>query len=163
LWRRDRRVGPVFAVLLTLLAVVEVVQLPAHTAKAVTGHDDDWVAYLDTQPEHPVAIVPFPESGSVVDYDDTTEVMLLGLDFDQPLVNGYSGFFPESYSELRVTMQTFPDEASVAALQAFDVQWVVVPNDWLTTARIVAMELNGFDEEPVFHGDERSVYEVPRS
>lgn len=44
----------------------------------------------------------------------------------QPLLNGYSGFFPNSYLELTDRMRTFPDEASIAYLKSREVDLLVV-------------------------------------
>jgi hypothetical protein len=161
LWRVRRQLGPALAILVTLLGVMEVVQLPAHTARAIEPGNGDWVAFLDRQPDSRVAIVPFPETGSVNDYDDTTEAMLLLLHSGQKLVNGYSGFFPSSYNDLRGVMLTFPDATSVVALREAHVRWVVVPNDWLTDARLLGLQLEGFSADPAFAGDRRSVWAVP--
>jgi hypothetical protein len=42
------------------------------------------------------------------------------------LINGYSGFSPAAYSQLRVLMATFPDDASIAELRRRDVRFVIV-------------------------------------
>ena len=44
----------------------------------------------------------------------------------QPLLNGYSGFFPKSFMELTEQMRTFPDETSIAYLKERQVDLVVV-------------------------------------
>jgi hypothetical protein len=43
-----------------------------------------------------------------------------------PMVNGYSGFIPASYAELRTSIAAFPDAASVAALRARGVTHVSI-------------------------------------
>jgi hypothetical protein len=42
------------------------------------------------------------------------------------LVNGYSGFMPPSYPELRERIRTFPDEASIAEIRRRGVTHVIV-------------------------------------
>ena len=44
----------------------------------------------------------------------------------QPLLNGYSGFFPKSFMELTERMRSFPDETSIAYLKERQVDLVVV-------------------------------------
>ena len=44
----------------------------------------------------------------------------------QPLLNGYSGFFPKSYLELTERMKTFPGEEAVAYLKQRGVDLVVI-------------------------------------
>lgn len=43
-----------------------------------------------------------------------------------PLVNGYSGYHPIDYLRTLSSMRTFPDDASIARLQAHDVRYIVV-------------------------------------
>jgi hypothetical protein len=43
-----------------------------------------------------------------------------------PLVNGYSGYHPPDYLRTLMSMRTFPDDASIARLQAHDVRYIVV-------------------------------------
>jgi hypothetical protein len=160
-WRWHRRLGPVLAVAFAVLAVVEVAQLPAPTATAIRGEHDDWIDYLRAQPSEPIAMVPFPPGPTEVDYSGTTLSMLLGLDVEQPMVNGYSGFFPSDYVELRKQMRGFPSDDTVAALGNFDVRWIVVENAWLTPARRARMVRLGFAEQPAFAGRDRSVYAMP--
>jgi hypothetical protein len=57
------------------------------------------------------------------------------------LVNGYAGIEPAAYRELRDLLRRFPSEASLAALRALGVRWVVVhrggygPNQWARIER----------------------------
>ena len=44
----------------------------------------------------------------------------------QPLLNGYSGFFPASYLELTERMRAFPDEGSIEYLKRRQVDFIVV-------------------------------------
>jgi len=50
----------------------------------------------------------------------------------QPILNGYSGFFPRSYIELTEHMKTFPDEASIAYLKTRQVDLVVIHGGLMT-------------------------------
>ena len=44
----------------------------------------------------------------------------------QPIVNGYSGFFPKSFYEMSLYMRTFPDDESIAYLRKRGVEVIVV-------------------------------------
>jgi hypothetical protein len=160
-WRWRARWGPALAVALTLLAVLEVAQLPARTAPAIRGHHGDWIDYLRGRPDAPIAMVPFPAGPTEVDYAGTTMSMLLTLRVPQPTVNGYSGFFPADYIELRMQMRDFPDARTLAALQNFGVRSIVVENAWLTPGRHARMTALGFAARPAFAGQDRSVYLLP--
>lgn len=46
-----------------------------------------------------------------------------------PLVNGYSGFYPRSYSLRLLRMQTFPDATTVTSLKGENVRYVVIHED----------------------------------
>jgi hypothetical protein len=158
LWRRRHRAGRGIAVAVTVLALLEGAQLPARTAPALEGLDDDWVAWLAARPAGPVAMVPFPIGPSARDYAATTEAMLLSLKHHHVLVNGYSGFFPARYVALRIAMRDFPDARTVGALRRLGVRWIVVENRWLVGTRPDRMVDSGFDVVPAFRGERRSVY-----
>lgn len=44
----------------------------------------------------------------------------------QPLMNGFSGFIPPDYQELREMMAEFPDDESLGMLRSLGIEWVVV-------------------------------------
>jgi hypothetical protein len=48
------------------------------------------------------------------------------------LINGYSGFQPDSYAALVEMMATFPDEASIAELRRRDIEYVIVHGAFYT-------------------------------
>jgi len=50
----------------------------------------------------------------------------------QPLVNGYSGFFPRSFQELAERMTTFPDDQSIEYLKRRGAQLIVVHGALMT-------------------------------
>lgn len=50
-----------------------------------------------------------------------------------PLVNGYSGYHPVDYLQTLMAMRTFPDNASIARLQAHDVRYVVLHRAYYET------------------------------
>jgi hypothetical protein len=158
--RWSRQWGALLAIALSVIAIVEVVQVPLATTPAIPGHNSDWVAYLAAHPRGPVAMVPFPSGPTSVDYADTTTAMLLGLQHGHPLVNGYSGFFPARAIDLRHVMDDFPSAASLVALHDLGVEWIVVDNDWLSATRRAQLAALGV-AAPVFAGRDRTVYGMP--
>jgi hypothetical protein len=57
----------------------------------------------------------------------------------QPILNGYSGFFPKSFIELTERMKSFPDEASIAYLKQRQVDFIVVHGGLLAPDRFGAI------------------------
>ncbi len=53
----------------------------------------------------------------------------------KPIVNGYSGFTPQSYSETAERMRPFPDASAIARLEALGVTHVVIHRDHLGATR----------------------------
>jgi len=78
----------------------------------------DAIKYLS----HPIlAELPIPE-----DETANTPYMYFSLWHWSPMVNGYSGFVPESYKELRAEMTRFPDDRGIDALHRRGVTHVTV-------------------------------------
>jgi hypothetical protein len=71
-------------------------------------------------------------------------VMLWSTDGFPALVNGLSGFVPESLTEIRSGTHTFPDADSIALLRRYGVRSVVVLPD-----RIADTPWAGADSAPI--------------
>lgn len=107
----------------------------------------------------PVVALPFASSGRTSSFEATTDEMLDGLEHGHPLVNGYTGFFPDSDRDLRRTLRGFPDGDSVGALCDRGVRWAVVDRTWLVEQR--RSRLAAFDISVVFDGEESLVIQLP--
>lgn len=94
----------------------------------------DWVQWLARQAPGPVAMIPPEKSGRVDDYEPVTLAMLQGLEHGHPLVEGYSGFFPQSASEMSHHLRAFPGPTSLAALARGRVRYAVVDVGWAAHA-----------------------------
>lgn len=68
-----------------------------------------WVVWLRdrAEPGSPIACLPFPHGNQVGDYEATTVWMYWSTFHGQPLLNGYSGFFPQTYNDLRDALDQF--------------------------------------------------------
>ncbi len=88
----------------------------------------EWLGYLkySTPPESVVACVPFPTGVTAEAYEATTLWMYWGTFHERRMVNGYSGFFPQSFLTLKEAMAHFPSAESLRQLQAADVDYCVV-------------------------------------
>ncbi|MFQ5732016.1 MAG: hypothetical protein ACE5KM_08680, partial [Planctomycetaceae bacterium] len=93
-----------------------------------------WIGWLrtHTRPDDVIAHAPFPRGGDVGDYEETAEWMYLQSFHGRRMVNGYSGFFPNGFRELKSAMQGFPDEWSFDALRNADVRFCIVRRDGTT-------------------------------
>lgn len=81
--------------------------------------------WLASQPPSVVAEVPFAQSSEIHAISDGL-YMFYSTYHWQPIVNGYSGFFPRSFMELSGQMEHFPGERALTALKARGVDWIVV-------------------------------------
>ncbi|MCG8462859.1 MAG: hypothetical protein MI919_41770 [Holophagales bacterium] len=88
-----------------------------------------WVEWIEdeTEADDVLAFLPFPRGRSSGDYLATSQWMYWQMRHWRPMVNGYSGFFPQSFKSLKKAMETFPSPASLRALRDAGVRYCVVP------------------------------------
>jgi len=101
------------AVIVTAL-VAEYASAPAAALAPRPAAVDRWLA---RQP--PVVVVQLPMTRDWL-------YMYQGIAHAQKMLNGYSGFPPASYYATRDAMRSFPDDSSIAYLQARNVDYVIV-------------------------------------
>jgi hypothetical protein len=75
--------------------------------------------------------LPVPQLSRLPGWDAYYE--LWSIHHWRPLVNGYSGYYPPDYVRTLVAMERFPDEASIAALRAHNVRYVIVHEPFLSS------------------------------
>lgn len=81
--------------------------------------------WLAAQPRAVVAEVPFARADALHSISDG--LYMAGSTWHwQPIVNGYSGFFPKTFIELAENTAAFPDERSIAYLKQRGVDLIVV-------------------------------------
>lgn len=92
------------------------------------GEQRPWIEWLaiETEEDDIVAILPFPTGRTVSDYEESTVDMLWATHYKRRLANGYTGFFPKPFVQLKRDVQSFPDTKSLLKLQKATVQWCVV-------------------------------------
>lgn len=144
---------------LVLVAMAEVSAAPTGLAR-VPPESTAWSAWLAHRPgPDAVAMIPFAPGPKASQFEPTVEAMLVGLDHGKALVNGYSGFFPDSYDRLAAAARAFPALTALDALRTAAVRWVVVDRQWLTPDRRRSIA----DTQPLvlrFTGDAKLVYEL---
>ncbi len=118
-----------------------------------------WIDWLknNTSQEAVIAHVPFPKGPLPRDYESETWAMYWGLFHQRRMVNGFSGFFPASYLELKTQMQSFPDEASFAALRSRGVGYCVVKESFLEAHPLPKEPGSVAPWERVFQDDDAGV------
>ncbi len=160
--RWARLAGPAVAVAIVGLAVLETGVMPVRMYH-VDRDTPDWATYLADHPppggEPVVAFMPFPPTGSVVDYLDTVNDMLGVLDRDgATTVNGYSGLFPATYDALEDAARAYPNDETDALFRRYGVTTVVADRDWLAEHPAAGDALDA-DYRTTFTGPQTVVYE----
>ena len=112
--------------------------------------------WLSIQPRSVVAEVPFALGGELDRLHDGL-YMFNSTWHWQPLVNGYSGFFPRTFIELGERTKSFPDDASLSYLKERGVNFLVIHGALIEPARfgeMTATLLARPDIEPMAQFDE---------
>ncbi len=95
----------------------------------------DWIQ-ANTSRDSVIACLPFPEGTNTASYEQTALWMYWGTFHQRKLVNGYSGFLPQSYLTTKQEMSRFPDAASIHRLQQQGAAYCVVSRSFLERADI---------------------------
>jgi hypothetical protein len=98
-----------------------------------------WINWVKngTPPETILAHLPFPQGTSADHYQPTTLAMYWQLWHHRPLVNGYSGYFPESFLEIKRELAQLPGHLrGLDLLRQHGVRYCVVDRTWMTRERI---------------------------
>ncbi len=88
-----------------------------------------WITFVreNTPPDHAIACIPFARGVKVKDFETTTRWMYFGTFHGVPLVNGYSGFFPDEYFEICEAINAeSPSEEIFRQLADTKVEFLVV-------------------------------------
>ncbi len=159
---QQRLHGPVLSnVLLTILVVVCVLELPPPNPMLAGVPNRErhraWAAFIkrETTAGAAVACLPFAAGGRVADFDITTRWMYYGTLHGKPLVNGYSGFFPQQYFDLQNSVNS--SGITDLVLQQFasaDVQWVVIQRGFLNAQAVAELPLQQHQLQLAFRDDE---------
>jgi hypothetical protein len=90
-------------------------------------------AWLANQPRGVVAEFPMPTPDALPGLEPRYAYM--STFHWMPTVNGYSGYYPDSYISRLDAMDTLPDDAAVAALLRYGARYVIVHPDFYDAAR----------------------------
>jgi len=98
----------------------------------------DVYRWLAMQPRSVVAEVPFARADELHLIHDGL-YMFNSTWHWQPIVNGYSGFFPKSFIKLAEETESFPDDQSIAYLKTRGVDFIVIHGSLMTPEKFGAM------------------------
>ncbi len=132
---RWRRLIPAAAALLAFVEAASIpIPLSAAPIKPVNTLD-----FLASRPPGPVAHWPLPNPANIgITWDP--KYMYFSVHHWRPLLNGYSGYHPDSYLQFLRRTAAFPDPGAVAAMQRAGVRYLVVHSTPDGQAYIRAMD-----------------------
>lgn len=159
LWSWRPRLGPAVVTAAVTVALLEGAALPATLVEVPDPGATDWARYLADQDGGAVAMVPWAPGPTATDFQPTVVAMLAALDHGHPLLNGYSGFFPDRHDRLADAVADFPDENALAALEADGTEWLVLDRRFRPDGDDAVLRAAGWD--PVLVGEDRTVYRAP--
>lgn len=124
---RSPRARQLMPVLIGGLILTEYASRPARITIVPRTAPETYADLLRDRGDSPPAVLfEYPMTP-----DDEPTYMYYSIFHWQLLVNGYSGFFPESYVEFFKDMARFPDDRSVEAIKKRGVRYVVVHGERL--------------------------------
>jgi hypothetical protein len=131
--KRRRAIRGAFIVLMAL-GIFEIV--PASQRLAPTPDFERWEPWSrwvsESIPEASALVyLPFPASGNVADFEESTRWMLLTATHGRPMANGYSGFFPKSYKMLSRALRGCPTALGYELVRTLEYDTLVIRSSWL--------------------------------
>ena len=124
-WRTAAAVG------LLALATLESLHAPIPYRELTR---DEWYppiyGMLEAAPPGPIAELPVPRS---VFFHENARYLLASTQHWRPIVNGFGGFYPQSYAEAVRRLAAFPSDDSIDYLRSVGIQTVIVHGRRLRT------------------------------
>jgi hypothetical protein len=124
---------------LGFLAIIEVWPAP-QTLFTLPDYEKErgWLNWVEqnTAPDDPLACVPFPKGPDAEDYFGTTVWMYYALEHHRPILNGYSGFFPNQFLDLKDAMAKFPNAKSLKLLEESGAKYCIVFRGYISPSAI---------------------------
>lgn len=140
-----------------LLSVAELCPRPYLTVGCPTvERHRGWIQWIrqNRSPGESVLFLPYVKGSTVAEFDLTVRMMFLSTQFRAPLVNGYSGYFPQSHFQLQTLLQDgFPTDAALQYIGQAGVGHIVVLRDQFPQSTMVSSVSPQWQLEPGF-GDE---------
>ncbi len=112
----------------------------------------DWLA-THTPVDSVIVCIPFPFRPDVAGYQQETEWMYWQTFHGRKMVNGYSGYFPGAFLDLKLSMAEFPAPESIHRLRGLGVDYCVVKRDSIFAEPTWRLAARDCLLEPAFHDD----------
>ena len=148
---------------LVILVLGELAAFPLETTpyEVTTSPMDQWLA--QSSASDPIVVFPIPDPrDDVLSARRHSTYMLYSLAHFAPLVNGYSGFTPQSHESLFHRLASFPDVDGLAELGKLGVRFAVFHRNGYTDREWEALgqRAESLDLLLVASFDEGRVYEI---
>jgi hypothetical protein len=118
---------------LILVMAIDGLNRPFELMREPIASPTDAYEFLRTSGRGVVMELPLPTLDRLPGFDSYYSLWSMQHWF--PLINGYSGYYPQDYVQTMVTMESFPDDQSIALLRAHAVRYVVVHKAFLENDR----------------------------
>lgn len=146
------------------LAAVESLTVPVPLQAVPRAAESEWTRWLQTQPPGTVTVhLPLPSGFHVSHYELEARRLFAQIAHGQPLVNGYSSFFPADYTRLQAEMAGEPPSPRLLCIlyRLFEARLLAADRRWLERH---AAEMSFPDVAaalvPVYAGPELAIYRL---
>jgi hypothetical protein len=115
-----------------------------------------------TESDAVLACFPFPSGPETHDYQHEVAWMLAGHFHNRAMVNGYSGFFPEEYIQIKNMATLPPGQELVSRLKAMNVDYLLVREDWYSAIYGNAPNMSDIKDVQEVHYDSANSLRIYR-
>jgi hypothetical protein len=157
-------VSPIIVCLVGTLVFAENLSISQPLITFTKSFSPPWSHWIKSRHTgHILGHIPFPSGLHVSDYQIETKRMLAQITHRQPLINGYSGFFPPGYTRFQLDMaKNFPSPFLMCFLgQELMADTLIIDLKWYKTHQ---KQLEPFEEtsEVVYRDEDVVILDVPR-
>lgn len=119
-----------------------------------------WIEFLKTSTSNDdaIACLPFSTGSKIQNYDITTRWMYYGLEHERKMVNGYSGFFPQDYIDLKRLFAVHgPTARGLRLLKETAVSHLVVSRSYCSPATLLKLQTQSLAIEKLFSDQQAGI------
>ena len=159
LWRRRDRIGYGLTVTIVVASLAELLPPePRFSPDRSYVYGPSWIARIRELPPGPLAYLPPSPGPRSIDYEAEVVTMLRGLEFNKPLLNGYSGYFPRHHRKFRRKLRD-PTAADIGYLRRHNTRYVLLDRERATeSAQVLFARQQGL--QLLFETEKVAIYEL---